>query len=116
MQVFPNGQKADFIKPKPIGHVFHSSPARTKFSLLTNTGFECFNNSDNPAKTSQALKLNVKGNGLPPEKSSESVEDETLTTTNNNIHNDNYDRPGPEFFKKSRGKQSKNIRNTLVRI
>lgn len=114
MQVFPNGQKADFIKPKPIGHVFHSSPARTKFLLLTNTEFECFNNSDNPAKTSQALKLNVKGNGLPSEKSSESVEDETLN--NNNIHNDNYDRPGPEFFKKSRGKQSKNIRNTLVRI
>ena len=113
MQIFPNNeQKLDFIRSKPIGHIFHSSPARSKFLLFGNSGLECFNNSDNPVKISRPPKLNVKGNGLPSEKPVGSVEAETHT-----VNNSNYDEHGPGFLKKTltSGKQAKNGRNTLVR-
>lgn len=112
MQVFANDQKPDFLRPKPIRHVFHhSSPSlRTKFPLLSNHGFECFSRT----KTLEIPKLNVKGSGLTPEKplGSRSAADDEANNTDVIHHISNGF--GHGFLRKTAGKQTKNARNSLL--
>lgn len=112
MQVFANDQKPDFLRPKPIRHVFHhSSPSlRTKFPLLSNHGFECFSRT----KASEIPKLNVKGSGLTPEKplGSRSAADDEANNTDVIHHISNGF--GNGFLRKTAGKQTKNARNSLL--